>query len=111
MTSCMLRCSFSGSKTENDVATIRTILKLHTPEELDLFTGAWHSSGQEPVLYLVADLDLMPWQRPTTDVNFLWHRGASLIVRTKPLIRVSLHKKPLIRVDASMITELPSLPI
>ena len=82
-TKFVLCCSFSDSKTI-DIGTMRTTLQLQAPNTQDLFTGAWHSSrSTDPVLYLVANHDIMPWQRPTTDVNFLWHRGDPLVVRIK----------------------------
>lgn len=75
----MYALRFSGSK-EKDIGTLRKTLQLQAPGTHDLFTGAWHTSSSGSVLYLVANQDIMPWQRPMTDVNFLWHRGASLIV-------------------------------
>ncbi|KAK2176251.1 hypothetical protein NP493_669g00004 [Ridgeia piscesae] len=70
-----LRFSRSSDK---DIGTLRKTLQLEAPGTHDLFTGAWHTSSS--VLYLVVNQDIMPWQRPTTNVTFLWHRGASLIV-------------------------------
>ena len=67
---------------DNDPVKLRSKLNLRSAVAGDLFVGAWRArgSGERGLLYLVADGDLMPWQKPSRAVSFMWHRGAPLMV-------------------------------